>query len=143
MNRWNSNLLAAVRILIAVVFLLNGFGIINQAIPAREMAERSVPLAIVPLAMLAGRALEIIAGAGLALGVYPRWCALALTAFLVPATWISHPFWLAAETSLFQIQLINFSKNLAMAGGLLFVSFAQVQPTVWPRTGTVGQRNAA
>jgi len=28
------------RVLLAVVFLLNGFGVINQAIPAKEMMER-------------------------------------------------------------------------------------------------------
>jgi len=45
-NRW---LLVCARILMAVVFLLNGFGIINQAIPAREMMERGVPASVVRL----------------------------------------------------------------------------------------------
>jgi len=36
--RW---LLISARVLLAVVFLLNGFGIINQAIPAQEMMERA------------------------------------------------------------------------------------------------------
>ena len=48
--------------LLAVIFLLNGFGIINQAIPAKEMIERGVPLGIVSFAMFAGRFLEIVAG---------------------------------------------------------------------------------
>ena len=70
-SRW---FLICARILIAV-FLLNGFGIINQTIPAREMTERGVPPAVVPFAMFAGRFLEIVAGFGLALGIFPRWCA--------------------------------------------------------------------
>jgi hypothetical protein len=37
-----------------MVFLLNGFGIIDPAIPAKEMMERGAPAALVPLAMLAG-----------------------------------------------------------------------------------------
>ena len=96
-----------------MVFLLNGFGIIDPAIPAKEMMERGAPAALVPLAMLAGRLLEVIAGVGLALGLYPR-CALALLVFLVPATFVSHSFWLAAGTLRFQGQLINFSKNVAI-----------------------------
>ena len=55
-----------------MVFLLNGFGIIDPAIPAKEMMERGAPAALVPLAMLAGRLLEVIAAVGLALGLYPR-----------------------------------------------------------------------
>src|SRR5579871_2806830 len=35
--------LLAARILVAVVFLLNAFGIIDQSIPARELAERGAP----------------------------------------------------------------------------------------------------
>ena len=42
-NRW---LMIGARALLAVVFLLNGFGVINQAIPAKEMIERGVPPAI-------------------------------------------------------------------------------------------------
>jgi len=34
-----------------------------------------------------------------ALGLFPRWCALALFAFLLPATFVLHSFWLAAGTS--------------------------------------------
>jgi uncharacterized membrane protein YphA (DoxX/SURF4 family) len=77
-NRYNRGLMIVARILVAMVFILNGFGIINQAIPAKEMMERGVPPAIVPLFMIAGRLLEIVAGFGLALGLFPRWCALAL-----------------------------------------------------------------
>jgi putative oxidoreductase len=121
-DRYNRGLMIVARILVAIVFILNGFGIINQAIPAKEMMERGVPPAIVPLFMIAGRLLEIVAGFGLALGLFPRWCALALFVFLLPATFVSHSFWLAAGTPLFQGQLINFSKNVAIWGGLIFIA---------------------
>ena len=118
----------------SMVFLLNGFGIINQAIPAKEMIERGVPPAIVPMAMLAARLLEVVAGFGLAIGIFPRWCALALFAFLVPATFVSHSFWLAAGTPQFQGQLINFSKNAAIWGGLIFIAGTSDQPSFLPRS---------
>jgi uncharacterized membrane protein YphA (DoxX/SURF4 family) len=60
MERSIGSLLISARVLLAVVFLLNGFGVINQAIPAKEMMERGVPAAIVPFAMFAGRFLEIV-----------------------------------------------------------------------------------
>lgn len=132
-TRW---FLICARVLMALVFLLNGFGIINQAIPAKEMMERGVPPAVVPFAMFAGRFLEIVAGFGLALGIFPRWCALALFAFLVPATFVSHSFWLAAGTPQFQGQLINFSKNVAIWGGLVFIAGTANQPAFLPRSAT-------
>ena len=52
----------------------------------------------------------------------------ALFAFLVPASLVSHSFWLSARTPAFMGQLANFSKNLAILGGLLFVGFTQSQP---------------
>jgi hypothetical protein len=57
-----------------------------------------------------------------ALGLFPRWCALALFAFLLPATIVSHSFWLAAGTPQLQGQLMNFSKNVAIWGGLIFIA---------------------
>ena len=133
MERLTLWLLVGARILLAVVFLLNGFGVIDQAIPAKEMAERGVPPTVVPLAMFAGRFLEIVAGFGLALGIFPRWSAFALFVFLVPATFISHSFWLAAGTPQFQGQLINFCKNMAIWGGLVFVAGTKIQPSFLPR----------
>jgi putative oxidoreductase len=115
------------RLLMFMVFLLNGFGIIDPAIPAKETMERGAPAALVPLAMLAGRLLEVIAAVGLALGLYPRWCALALLVFLVPATFVSHSFWLAAGTPRFRGQLINFSKTIAIWEGLIFIAGTQGQ----------------
>jgi putative oxidoreductase len=133
MDRYSRYALIVARCLMAMVFVLNGLGIIDQTIPAKEMAERGVPSAIVPLAMFGGRLVETVAGLGLAIGIFPRWCALALFLFLVPATFVSHSFWLAAGTPQFQGQLINFSKNVAIWGGLIFVSGSAAQPSQIPR----------
>jgi putative oxidoreductase len=122
MERFSHYGLLVARLLVAVVFVLNGFGIIDQAIPAKELMERGAPAGLVPLIMWVGRALELAAGFALALGIFPRLSALALLAFLVPATFVSHSFWLAAGTPAFQGQLINFSKNMAIWGGLLFIA---------------------
>src|SRR5258708_19096829 len=132
MDRLSHGGIVAARILIAVVFVLNGLGIVDQTIPSKELMERGVLVSLVPVIMLAGRVLELAAGFGLALGVFPRLMALALLAFLIPATFISHSFWLAAGTPAFQRLLIDFSRNLAIWGGLLFIARSIRQPCVLP-----------
>jgi putative oxidoreductase len=121
MKRLSTYAALLARILLSMVFILNALGIIDQTIPAREMAIRGIPVALVPALMLAGRSLELIAGVALGLGLFPRQAALALLTFLVPATFVSHSFWLVFGTPAFQPQLINFSKNVAIWGGLLFI----------------------
>ena len=128
MGRFSSYGMMTARILISLVFLLNAIGIIDQTIPAKEMIERGIPAGLVPAMMLAGRAVEFLAGLALIFGVLPRLAALALFAFLLPATFISHSFWLSAGTPAFMGQLINFSKNVAIWGGLLFIAGTKEQP---------------
>jgi putative oxidoreductase len=139
MDRLSHGGIVAARILIAVVFVL-GLRIVEQTIPAKELIERGASVSLVPVIMLAGRALELAAGFGLALGVFPRSMAPALFAFLVPATFISHSFWLAAGTPAFQGQRINFSKNTAIWGGLLFIAGSVGQPYVPPRNKVASEK---
>jgi putative oxidoreductase len=82
------------RILIVAVFLMNGFGILDQSVAVHEMIARGVSPNLATLFGLAGRAVEIFAGIGLALGLFPEICAAGLIAFLIPATLIAHPFWI-------------------------------------------------
>ena len=85
------------------------------------MIVRGIPANLAPAFSMAGRLVEILAGAGLVFGLYPEICALALIAFMIPATLMAHSFWLESG-KLFQLQLVNFLKNLAMIGGLLFIA---------------------
>jgi len=127
--------------MISIVFLLNAVGVIDQAEAARELVARGAPSNLVPFLMLVGRSVELIGGLALAFGIYTRVAALALIAFLVAATLVGHAFWLAAAgTPVFVGQLINFLKNLAMMGGLLFVASTQSQPA-WIRGNYPKVRN--
>jgi putative oxidoreductase len=119
------------RVMISIVFLLNALGVIDQTEAARELAARGAPSNLVPFLMLVGRSVELIGGLALAFGIFPRVAALALIAFLVAATLVGHAFWLAAAgTPVFVGQLINFLKNLAMTGGLLFVGSTRSQSSL-------------
>jgi putative oxidoreductase len=83
--------------------------------------------------MLSARTIEIVAGFSLALGIYPRLAAVAIMAFLLPATLTAHAFWQVSGTAAFGLQLLNFFKNTAMMGGLLFIAATRSQPTLLPR----------
>jgi putative oxidoreductase len=109
------------RILISAVFVVNGLGIVDQRVAAKELAETGLSSGLVSVLMLAARSLETVAGFALAFGILPQWAALRLLLFLVPATLIGHPFWRLAGTPEFQGQMVNFFKNIAIMGGLLFI----------------------
>jgi putative oxidoreductase len=126
-------LIVVARVLMAVIFLLNGLGIVDQSMAARELAATGLPAGIVPLMMLGARALEVVAGTALALGIYPQWASVALLVFLVPTTFVAHAFWSAAGTPRFTPQLVNFLKNICMWGGLLFVACTTDQPQLYPK----------
>ena len=134
------NVLAVSRVLVAMIFLLNGLGIISQAMAAKELIEHGAPASLAPILMLSARALEVVAGLGLAFGIYPRSAAVALLVFLIPTTLLAHAFWQAAGTASFTVQLLNFLKNTAMAGGLLFIGATRFQPTLLPHTSSSNGR---
>ncbi len=100
------------------------------------------PATVAPFLMGSARALEVVAGLGLAFGIYPRLAAVALLVFLIPATLVAHAFWQVAGTPAFTGQLLNFLKNTAMAGALLFIGATQNQPTMLPQTSEAGRLSA-
>jgi len=122
------------RVLVATMFMLNGLNIIGQALATHELAAYGAPARLIPALIIAARTLQLIAGTCLILGVYPRVSALSLLLFLIPATLMAHSFWEALNTPLYQVQLINFSKNLSMAGGLIFIIATRNQPSLLPRS---------
>jgi uncharacterized membrane protein YphA (DoxX/SURF4 family) len=122
MNRLQTASLITARVLLALVFLLNGLGIVDQSEALRELIGRGAPVSFAPTLLWIARAVEVIAGTSLAFGILPGLAALALIGFLIPATWVGHPFWLEAGTAIYTPQLINFFKNVAIIGGLLFVA---------------------
>jgi putative oxidoreductase len=128
------NALIAARILISIIFVLNGLNIISQSLAAHEMAAHGVPVSLVPMLIMGAQGLQLIASIGLILGIYPRQSALALLLFLIPATLMAHAFWQASGTSLYMVQLINFFKNVCMAGGLVFLMATKDQPILLPRS---------
>ena len=112
------------RILIALIFILSGFGkITGFAATAAYMTSKGMPSAevlLVPAILI-----ELGGGLLLVVGYKARWAALAIAAFLVPTTLIFHnPLGPDA-----QAQMTQFLKNLSIMGGMLLV--AAYGPGAW------------
>lgn len=108
------------RILIALLFIPEGINKITDfAGTTAYIAARHLPL---PQAMTAGAiVVEVVVGLAFLVGFKTRWAALILTLFALAAALLFHNYWaLPAEQKLFES--IFFFKDLAIAGGLLFVA---------------------
>jgi putative oxidoreductase len=123
------------RVGLALIFLCNALGVVDQTRAAHELAAHGAPVALVPTLIMAGRALQLVAGIALVIGWHERLAALCLALFLIPATLAAHDFWAYHGPEL-QGQLANFLKNVAMFGGLIFVAFR-----LGPGTPTSQQKN--
>ena len=75
-------------------------------------------------------AVMVAAGALLVLGKAPRLSALALAGSLVPTTLAGHSYWEHEDPATRKIQRIQFHKNLAMIGGLLFAVLDEPSPRI-------------
>lgn len=108
----NNAIVLLARLLLAHIFLLAGFGkITGYAGTQGYMESMGVPGALLPLVIV----LEIGGSLALIVGFLTRWAALALAAFCLAAALIFHRNF--AE----QMQMIQFMKNFALAGGFLLL----------------------
>jgi putative oxidoreductase len=102
----------ASRILMSQIFIISGIGkVTGYAGTQAYMAKMGVPGVLLPLVILT----ELGGGLLLLFGFQAKWVALALAGFTVLSALIFHMNFSD------QMQMINFMKNLAMAGGLLMV----------------------
>jgi uncharacterized membrane protein YphA (DoxX/SURF4 family) len=66
--------------------------------------------------------IQAACGLLLALGVAPRISALVLAGSMIPTTVAGHPFWTVQDPAARKQQQVQFHKNMAMIGGLLFAA---------------------
>jgi putative oxidoreductase len=110
------------RLLIAYLFVPSGWGkLVGFTGTVGYIASKGVPLPEVCAAI------AVVAELGLGLlllfGWKARWAALGMAVFTAVITPIFHNYWAAPETQA-MMQHLNFTKNLAIIGGLLaFATF--------------------
>jgi uncharacterized membrane protein YphA (DoxX/SURF4 family) len=106
------------RILFGGFFLYNG---INHLQKARDMApyaeskgipapELAVKLSAIPL---------IVGGSSILLGVKPKLGAMAILGFLAGVSPVMHDFWRSEDPNERMKNMVDFMKNVALAGGAL------------------------
>ncbi len=107
------------RILIALIFVMSGFGkITGFAGTVGYIASQGLPLP--QLAAIAAIVVELGGGLMVIVGWKARWAAAAMFIFTAMAAFIFHAYW-AAPVEQVQNQMIHFMKNISMMGGLLYV----------------------
>ena len=100
------------RVLIALIFVMSGLNkIFAYGATAGWMEAMGVPGALLPLVII----LEVVGGVAIVVGWQTRLAALALAGFSVLSALIFHANF--AD----QAEMINFMKNVAIAGGFLFL----------------------
>jgi putative oxidoreductase len=118
MERAHDGILLLARLLVAALFLPAGISkLLSFSGFAKSLADKGLPYSEYWAA--AAVAIEVLGPIALVVGFLPRWTALALIAFVVVATATSHRYWEFQEPAR-RIQEVNFFKNIAILGGLLF-----------------------
>ncbi|MDQ7249177.1 DoxX family protein [Dongia sedimenti] len=109
------------RILIALIFVMSGFGKIQGFQESvAYAASKSLPLPAIGVAIAI--AIEFVGGLLLIAGYKTRWVAAAIALFCVVAAVFFHNDF--KDTN----EWINFMKNLAIAGGLLQIVYFGAGP---------------
>lgn len=111
------------------IFLASGMQHVKNPSYGAEIAQQAADEVLEPMGVQTdGETLmkvhgyvSVVAGAGLALGVAPRLCALALAADVTAVNFSTHRFW-EQDGEERQGTQIQFMKDLAIAGGLLLAS---------------------
>src|SRR6266852_783275 len=69
------------RAALALIFLFNALGVVDQTRAAQELAAHGAPAALVPTLIVAGRALQLVAGIALVIGWHERLAAQSSVAY--------------------------------------------------------------
>ncbi|MEQ7802096.1 DoxX family protein [Pedobacter sp. ASV1-7] len=108
------------RILFCLIFLTSSIGHFS-AQNIQYSASMGVPLAgfFVP----ASGVIAALGALSIILGYKARLGAFLIIIFLVPVTFIMHPFWVATDPAIQQMQLAMFMKNISMLGAAVLIGY--------------------
>ena len=123
------------RLIFGGFFIYSGIHHFQQR---KQMAQyagaKNVPMP--ELAVTATGAALVAGGTSILLGVKPKLGALAILGFLVGVSPIMHDFWSKEDPMERQNDMVNFMKNVAMAGAALALMGVE-EP--WPASVPIGQ----
>ncbi|WP_128543724.1 DoxX family protein [Larkinella soli] len=113
------------RVLFTPLFLGAGFAHFAKE-PIQHAAASGVPMAdlLVPVSGV----LALIGGFSILLGYKARWGAWAIVAFMLPVTFMMHPFWAFTDPMQHQIHQVMFMKNITITGAALLIAYFGAGP---------------
>jgi putative oxidoreductase len=107
------------RMLICWIFIYSAWGqIVEFQFWANRATQKGLPGAA---AIVASITIQMVGGIAVLIGAQTEIASLVLFVFLVPTTLIFHDFW-TVHGAARDAQIVNFNRNVAILGGLLFVS---------------------
>lgn len=139
------------RLLFGGFFLYNGINHFKEArvhidyAAAKGLPAPGLAVSVSGLALIAG-------GGSILLGIKPKLGTLAILGFLLSASPLMHDFWRREDPDQRMNEMINFTKNLALAGAALALmavkepwplSIPVAQPTTIERVKRAARRVAA
>ena len=113
------------RILFSVLFLTSALGHLTQSkAMAQYAASKGVP--VPQLSVVVSGVVLVVGALSVLFGVWADLGALLLVAFLVPTAVLMHNFWSESDAQARQTEMIQFNKDIALAGAalMLFAFFA-------------------
>jgi uncharacterized membrane protein YphA (DoxX/SURF4 family) len=116
------------RIIVGLYYLNSGIRhFTNLNMMAGYAGSKGVPMP--KLGVAASGALLVIGALSILLGLQPLIGVIAIILFLVPTTFLIHNFWSVQDPMQKMSEMVNFTKNVALAGYTLMI-VAIPQP--WP-----------
>lgn len=113
-------LLVIGRVLFALIFINSGIAHLTKLDAMAGYAQfKKVPAA--KLSVIVSGLMIIIGGLYVAFGVWADLGALLLAIFLVPTAFMMHNFWTIQDAQAKQGEMVNFFKNLSLAGAALII----------------------
>jgi uncharacterized membrane protein YphA (DoxX/SURF4 family) len=108
------------RVLFALLFISSGLAHFAQRDAMTGYAQfKKVPAA--KFSVLLSGLVILLGGIYIALGIYADLGALLLAIFLIPTAFMMHNFWTIEDSQAKQGEMINFMKNLSLAGAALII----------------------
>lgn len=113
------------RFLFSFIFLMSAFGHFSPETIGFAEA-KGVPLAsfFVPFSGV----MELVGGLSILLGYRGKWGAWLIVAFMIPVTFMMHPFWTVADPMAARLDMVMFNKNLALTGAALMIAWFGTGP---------------
>ncbi len=110
------------RLLFSAIFIVSGINHLQNREAMTGYAE-SMGLPLAGIAVIVSGLIILVGGVLVLLGVFTRFGAALIAAFLIASAFTMHAFWAIDDPQASAMQMAHFMKNLSMAGGAFLLMF--------------------